>query len=75
MWNVNPEGKSDRDVALEGLAEMEKWMKNAGLVMKLGEFGVSEKDINAIAESVLVMDGGYKKLNKDEIRAVLRKSL
>ena len=75
VWNVNPEGKSDRDVALEGLAEMEKWMKNAGLVMKLGEFGVSEKDINAIAESVLVMDGGYKKLNKDEIRAVLRESL
>lgn len=75
VWNVNPEGKSDRDVALEGLAEMEKWMKNAGLVMKLGEFGVSEKDINAIAESVLVMDGGYKKLNIDEIRAVLRESL
>ena len=75
VWNVDPQGKTDEQTALEGLAKMESWMKKIGLVMNITELGASESSINDIADSVLIMDGGYKTLDKSEIREILKKSL
>lgn len=75
VWNVNPEGKSEKQVAEEGLNRMEAWMKKIGLVMNLTQLGATEDMIDGIAKSTLIMDGGYKVLNKDDIRAILRASL
>lgn len=54
---------------------MEKWMKKIGLVTNISELGVTEEDIDAVADSTLVMKGGYKVLTKDDIKAILRASL
>ncbi len=75
VWNVNPSGKSQTDVAQEGLAEMEKWMKKMGLAMSLSELGVTEDMLDGIVESTVIMDGGYKVLDKKEIKHVLKDSL
>ncbi len=75
VWNVNPDGKTERQVAEEGLNEMEAWMKKLGLVMNLGELGVTEDMIDGIADSTLVMEGGYKVLTKEDIKAILKASL
>ena len=75
VWGVNPEGKSTEEVGEEGLKEMEKWMKKIGLVTNISELGVAEEDIDAVADSTLVMKGGYKVLTKDDIKAILRASL
>ena len=75
VWGVNPEGKSTEEVGEEGLSVMEKWMKKIGLVTNLSELGVTEEDIDAVADSTLVMKGGYKVLTKDDIKAILRASL
>ena len=75
VWNVDPQGKTDEQTALEGLEKMESWMKKIGLVMNITELGASESSINDIADSVLIMDGGYKTLDKNEIRKILKKSL
>lgn len=75
VWNVNPSGKSQTEVALEGLAEMEKWMKKMGLAMSLSELGVTEDMLDGIVESTVIMDGGYKVLDKKEIKQVLKDSL
>lgn len=74
-WNVNPDGKTERQVAEEGLNAMEAWMKKLGLVMNLGELGVTEDMIDGIADSTLVMEGGYKVLTKEDIKAILKASL
>ena len=74
-WNVNPDGKTERQVAEEGLNAMEAWMKKLGLVMNLGELGVTEDMIDGIADSTLVMEGGYKVLTKEDIKAILKVSL
>lgn len=75
VWGVNPEGKSTEEVGEEGLSVMEKWMKKIGLVTNISELGVTEEDIDAVADSTLVMKGGYKILTKDDIKAILRASL
>ena len=75
VWNVNPEGKSDEETAKEGIEEMRKWMKKLGLVMTLSELGVKEDMIEGIADSTLVMEGGYKILTREEISDILKKSL
>lgn len=75
VWGVNPEGKSTEEVGEEGLSVMEKWMKKIGLVTNISELGVTEEDIDAVADSTLVMKGGYKVLTKDDIKAILRASL
>lgn len=75
VWGVNPEGKSTEEVGEEGLIVMEKWMKKIGLVTSISELGVTEEDIDAVADSTLVMKGGYKVLTKDDIKAILRASL
>ena len=75
VWGVNPEGKSTEEVGEEGLRVMEKWMKKIGLVTNISELGVTEEDIGAVADSTLVMKGGYKVLTKDDIKAILRASL
>ncbi len=75
VWGVNPEGKSTEEVGEEGLRVMEKWMKKIRLVTNISELGVTEEDIDAVADSTLVMKGGYKVLTKDDIKAILRASL
>lgn len=75
VWGVNRKGKSTEEIGEEGLSVMEKWMKKIGLVTSISELGVTEEDIDAVADSTLVMKGGYKVLTKDDIKAILRASL
>ncbi len=75
VWNVDPAGKTDEQIAREGLAAMESWMKELGLVMHLKELGVNEGMLDGLVKSTLVMQGGYKVLTAQEIRAIFEESL
>ena len=75
VWGVSPEGKSDEQIACEGLAAMESWMKELGLVMNLTDLGVTADMIEGIADSTLVMQGGYKVLDRAEIVEIIKASL
>lgn len=75
VWDVDTQGKSDEQIAAEGLERMENYMKELGLVMNISELGVTENMIDGIAEKTLIMEGGYKVLTKDEIAEILRKSM
>ncbi|MDE7405704.1 MAG: iron-containing alcohol dehydrogenase [Clostridiales bacterium] len=75
VWGVNPDGKTEQQTAEQGLAAMESWMKSIGLVMNITELGATEDMLDGITESTLIMDGGYKVLDKSEIRAIYKKSL
>ena len=75
VWGVDSKGKTEEMVAAEGLDRMEAWMKELGLVMHLSELGVTPEMLDGITESTLVMNGGYKVLDKAEIKVILRASL
>lgn len=75
VWGVNPNNKTDEETALQGLDEMGKWMKSLGLVMNLKELGVKEEMIDGITEGTFINEGGYKILNKSEIKEILKASM
>ena len=75
VWDVSSDDKTDTQIAEEGLNRMENYMKKLGLVMNLSDLGVKEDMLEGIAENTLPMDGGYKKLSKDEIIDILKTSL
>lgn len=75
VWNVSPNGKSDKEIAEEGLAEMEKWMRKIGLVMSIKELGATDDMIEGIANGSFILDGGYKVLTHEEIVKILKESM
>lgn len=75
VWGINPEGKTEEQVAAEGLSAMEGWMKELGLVMNLTELGVTEDMIEGLANATIILPGGYKVLTQEEIVEIFKESM
>lgn len=75
VWNIDGEGRTDTEIANEGLAAMENWMKKISVAMNLKELGVAEDMIESIADATLILEGGYKVLTREEIVSILKASL
>lgn len=75
VWDVTAEGKSDEQIAEEGLMAMESWMQELGLTMNLKELGVTEEMLPDLVKTTLVMRGGYKVMDPKDIEEVFRESL
>ena len=75
VWGVDPQGKTDEQIAGEGLAALEAWMKQIGVTMNITDLGADESMIEAIADATIILDGGYKVLTRDEVVEVLKASL
>lgn len=75
VWGVDEANKSDEEIAEEGLERMESYMKEIGVVMSIGELGVTEDMLQDIAASTCIMEGGYQVLTRDTILQILKESL
>lgn len=75
VWNVDAAGKTEEEVAAEGLSRMESWMKEIGLVMNITQLGVKEEMLEGIADGTFIMQGGYHVLTHDEIVEILKESM
>ncbi|MBR3122811.1 MAG: iron-containing alcohol dehydrogenase [Prevotella sp.] len=75
VWNISAEGKSERQLAEAGLAALEAWMREIGLVMKITELGATEEMLPKIADGTFLLTGGYKVLTREEVIEILRESM
>lgn len=75
VWDVKPERKSDREIALAGLEAMKNWMNELGLAMSLTELGATEDMMDDLVNATVILEGGYKLLTKDDIREIFKQSL
>lgn len=75
VWEICAEGKTDEQIAEEGLQAMENWMKQIGVALKLSELGVTDDMIDGITEGTLILEGGYKVLSKDEVKQIIKASM
>lgn len=73
--DVRPEGKTEEEIAREGLERMEAYMRELGLVMSVRELGVTEDMLDGIADGSFLMEGGYKTLTHEEIVGILKESM
>lgn len=75
VWDVNPEGKTKRQLAEEGIAALENWIKEIGAASEISSLGVTESMLEGIADATFGMRGGYKKLSRADIIKILTDSL
>ena len=71
VWNVNTDGKTKDEIALEGIACLENFAKELGIPLTLREFGATEDMLPKIAETSYE-GGGYKHMTHEDILSVLK---
>ena len=75
VWDIDTNAMTERQAAEAGLNAMESWMKEIGVVMHSSELGVTEDNIEGIADATFLLDGGYKALSREDVINILRQSL
>ncbi|MFS0822267.1 iron-containing alcohol dehydrogenase [Bacillus sp. 1P02SD] len=77
VFNVDPEGKIDREVALEGIEKLREFWSSIGAPSKLADYGIGEENLELMAEKTVVYGefGRFKVLNKQDSLEILRASL
>lgn len=71
VFNVNPSGLNDEEIALKGLRRLTKFIKNSNMVTSLKELGATKEMLHDIAYSVNNSGYGYKQLDHEEILQIL----
>ncbi|WP_077624079.1 iron-containing alcohol dehydrogenase [Sediminibacillus massiliensis] len=78
VFNVDPEGKSDREAGLEGIEKLREFWNSIDAPSQLRDYDITEDSIELMAEKTVVANpefGNFKKLNKEDSLQILRASL
>ena len=75
VWDIPAAGKTDEELANEGLEALLAGMKEIGVATEIRSLGVTEAMLEGIADATLLLDGGYKRMTRDEVLAILRESM
>lgn len=75
VWDIPAAGKTDEQIAGEGLDALLGWMKEIGVATEITSLGVTEEMLEGIADATLFMNGGFKVLTREDILSILRESL
>ncbi|KJE27694.1 iron-containing alcohol dehydrogenase family protein [Geobacillus kaustophilus] len=77
VFDVDPAGKSERDVALEGIERLRAFWSSLGAPSRLADYGIGEENLELMADKAMAFGefGRFKTLNRDDVLAILRASL
>ncbi|MCR8847576.1 iron-containing alcohol dehydrogenase [Rossellomorea sp. SC111] len=77
VFNVDPAGKSEEEVALEGIEKLREFWSSLGAPSRLADYDIDDSQIDLMADKAMVNGefGNFNKLNKDDVLAILRASL
>ena len=72
VWNVDPEGKSEEELANAFVDELAAFIKEIGLPTTFAEMNISEDiDFKAVADTTILTGGCAKKFSREELLEVL----
>ncbi|MGI6218223.1 MAG: iron-containing alcohol dehydrogenase [Coriobacteriales bacterium] len=74
VWGIDPEGKTDEEVALSGIDALESWTESIGVACKLSDLGCTEDMLEEVADRVPGLPTCFKKLDRDDILDILKDS-
>ena len=76
VWEINPSGKSEKELAETFVDALSAFIKECGLPTKLSEMNITyDKDFKAIADSTMIMPSCCKNFSADELYQVLKESM
>ena len=76
VWGINPEGKTEKELALAFIDALASFIREAGLPVTFSEMGIDKTtDFKAVADSTVLTGGCCKKFTKEELLEVLNECL
>lgn len=76
VWGIEAQGLDDGEMAVKGIEELEKFIKQMGLPASLHELGeVSENLLGKVAETTYIMDTSCERLTEGMVMEILKDCL
>ncbi|SDO10214.1 iron-containing alcohol dehydrogenase [Alkalicoccus daliensis] len=77
VWGVVPAGKSDEEIAEEGIQKLEQFWQSLGAPSKLADYDIDDSQIEVMADKAMINGsfGNFNKLNKKDVVEILEASL
>jgi len=77
VFDVNPEGKTRKELALEGIEKTREWFNSLGAPSRLADYDIGDENLEIMAEKATSRGplGGYKTLHKEDVLEIYRMSL
>lgn len=77
VFGVDPAGKSDEEAGLEGIEKLREFWSSLGAPTRLADYQIDDSNLDLMADKAMANGefGNFKKLNKEDVLAILRASL
>ncbi|GGH75044.1 alcohol dehydrogenase YqhD (iron-dependent ADH family) [Pullulanibacillus pueri] len=77
VFNVNPEGKSDRDIALEGIEKLRAFWDSIGAPSTLREYNINDEKLELMVDRAMANGpfGGFATLDRKDVAAIYKMAL
>ncbi|KGX83213.1 iron-containing alcohol dehydrogenase [Pontibacillus marinus] len=77
VFDVEEEGKSDREVALEGIEKLRAFWTSLGAPERLADYDIDDSQLDLMIDRAMKRGpfGNFRKLEHDDVEAILKMSL
>ncbi|GIN37548.1 MULTISPECIES: iron-containing alcohol dehydrogenase [Heyndrickxia] len=77
VFGVDPEGKTDEEIGLEGIEKLRAFWNSIGAPSRLADYGIDDSKLDIMADKAMANGefGNFKKLNRDDVLEIYRLSL
>lgn len=77
VFDVNSEGKSDRQIAEEGIDALSKFWTSIGAPNRLADYDIDDSQIEVMADKAMLFGpfGNFKKLQREDVVSIYKASL
>ncbi|MEW9502025.1 iron-containing alcohol dehydrogenase [Jeotgalibacillus marinus] len=77
IFDVDPEGKTDKEVGLEGIEQLRVFWTSIGAPSRLADYDITDEKIDVMAGKAMINGefGNFKSLRKDDVVEILAASL
>ncbi|MGI6473870.1 MAG: iron-containing alcohol dehydrogenase [Thermoactinomyces vulgaris] len=77
VFGVDPQGKSDREIAEEGIDRLREFWSSIGAPSRLADYGIDDSKLELMAEKAVAHGslGRMKKLTKEDVYEIYKMSL
>src|SRR5690606_39821930 len=77
VFGVNPAGKEEREIALEGIRRLRAFWSDLGAPARLADYGIGEDALDILADKAMHAGpfGRLRPLEREDVLQILRMSL
>lgn len=77
VFDIDPTGKTDREVALQGIEALRSFWNSIGAPSRLADYDIDESKFDAMLDHAMANGpfGHFKKLEREDVRAIYTASL